>query len=132
MRETTAPTTANTAGVKAQFYEDLVAQYATALADNAQLREKVSTLQDHADHLETALRNSRQIGTAIGILMAGQKITAARAFDLMKAASQATQRKIRAVALDVVETGMLEPVPEPGHRTHDRSSPMFRCDAAAG
>lgn len=95
MRETTASTTANNLVIRAQLYEDLVAECATAFADNAHLREKVRTLRDRADHLEIALQCSRQIGTAIGILMASQKITAVRAFDLMRAASQATQRKKR-------------------------------------
>jgi AmiR/NasT family two-component response regulator len=57
--------------------------------------------------LRVALQNSRDIGTAIGILMSLHKISADAAFDLLRAVSQRTNRKVRDLALEVVETGTL-------------------------
>ena len=60
-----------------------------------------------AEMLRVALRHSRDIGTAIGILMSRHKITADAAFDLLRAASQRTNRKVRDLAVAVVDTGAL-------------------------
>ncbi len=61
-----------------------------------------------AANLEQALENSRNIGTALGILMASQKITQQQAFDLLRVVSQQTHRKVHQLALDVIDTGTLE------------------------
>lgn len=67
---------------------------------------------DRAVHLEHALTTSRQIGTAIGILMNVHKVTADHAFDLLRASSQHLHRKLADVAVEVTETGEL---PERDH-----------------
>ena len=59
------------------------------------------------ENLETALETSRQIGVAIGILMARQLVTYERAFAQLVEASQYLNRKVRDVAVDVRETGQL-------------------------
>jgi PAS domain-containing protein len=58
-------------------------------------------------NLQVALASNRRIGTAIGILMAHQRITDAAAFELLREASQRTHRKLRDIAEDVVLTGTL-------------------------
>jgi hypothetical protein len=58
-------------------------------------------------NLEEALATNREIGQAIGILMATDHLTAEQVFDLLRAASQRTHRKLRDIAADVVETGAL-------------------------
>lgn len=58
-------------------------------------------------NMEAALATCRRIGIALGIIMAGQKITEQQAFDLLRVASQHTHRKLREVADDVVLTGTL-------------------------
>ncbi|MFD2081799.1 GAF and ANTAR domain-containing protein [Actinopolymorpha cephalotaxi] len=63
--------------------------------------------RDRARHLEQALSSNRDIGIAIGVLMATYKITRDRAFDMLKAVSQHTNRKMRDLATEVAETGML-------------------------
>jgi ANTAR domain/GAF domain len=68
--------------------------------------------RDKAINLERALESSREIGTAVGILMARQLCTYDQAFDMLRAASQHTQRKLRDIARDVRETGAL-PGPNP-------------------
>jgi AmiR/NasT family two-component response regulator len=57
--------------------------------------------------LRIALQNSRDIGTALGILMNRHKITRDTAFDLLRSASQRSNRKVRDLAHEVIETGTL-------------------------
>lgn len=60
--------------------------------------------------LGAALNSSRQIGTAVGILMARHRITSVRAFQLLTAASQRLNRKVRDIAAEVELTGQLPDV----------------------
>jgi hypothetical protein len=62
---------------------------------------------DENQHLRTALDSNRDIGVAMGILMATQLVTKQQAFDVLRIASQHSHRKLRDVALDVIETGAL-------------------------
>lgn len=59
-------------------------------------------------YLEKALSTSREIGTAIGILMTSSKLTREQAFGLLRVASQDSNRRLRDVAVEVVDTGTLE------------------------
>lgn len=68
-------------------------------------------LRNQVDNLERALASNRDIGTAIGVLMAQHKITRTQAFDLLRIASQNTNRKLREVAQDVIETGTVDITP---------------------
>jgi AmiR/NasT family two-component response regulator len=58
-------------------------------------------------NLHIALNTCRRIGTATGILMATRQITEDAAFELLRATSLTTHRKIRDLADDVVLTGTL-------------------------
>jgi hypothetical protein len=69
--------------------------------------------QDKIMNLERALESSREIGTAIGILMARELCTADQAFDMLRLASQHTHRKLRDIAAQVKDTGAL-----PGTSAH--------------
>jgi ANTAR domain-containing protein/GAF domain-containing protein len=70
----------------------------------------VSALQrgETAAHLARALASNREIGVAMGVLMAQHKISRAQAFDLLRITSQHTHRKLSDVATDVADTGTLE------------------------
>ena len=68
-------------------------------------------LRDRAYNLERALASNRDIGTAIGVLMAQHKLTREQAFDLLRIASQNTNRKLRDVAQDVIDTGTVDVTP---------------------
>jgi DNA-binding response OmpR family regulator/two-component sensor histidine kinase len=82
----------------------------------SRLREyAISQAEDRSANLEKALSSNRQIGTAIGILMALHKTTADTAFTLLRTASQHTHRKLYDVAEEVNSTGAL-PTTRDSHR----------------
>jgi hypothetical protein len=58
-----------------------------------------------ADNLRQALVTRELIGQAQGILMERERITAEQAFEILRAASQNLNTKLREVAQDLVETG---------------------------
>ena len=60
-----------------------------------------------AEQIRAGLDSNRVIGTAIGILMATYRLTAAAAFRLLVAASQHSNRKLRDIAADVTTTHRL-------------------------
>ncbi len=62
---------------------------------------------DRARNLERALVSNREIGVAIGVLMHEHRLTQAQAFDVLRAASQDSNRKLADIAMDVVDTGTL-------------------------
>ena len=61
-----------------------------------------------AENLHRALDSNRDIGAAMGILMARHQLTSDQAFDLLRRTSQRAHRKIVSIAADVIETGELE------------------------
>jgi hypothetical protein len=79
----------------------LLVEHAISLVQREQLAAKV-------DNLQRALSSNREIGAAMGILMARHKLTSDQAFDLLRRTSQRAHRKIVAIAADVIQTGALE------------------------
>lgn len=75
------------------------------LASYAALALWGGTMREHADSVARALDASRDIGAAMGILIERFKITRDDAFGLLAAASQASNRKLRDVATELVDTG---------------------------
>lgn len=67
--------------------------------------------KERVEHLERALRSSRLIGAALGIVMANHKVDETRAFAILSRASQDSNRKLALLAEDVVRTGTLDPLP---------------------
>jgi hypothetical protein len=68
--------------------------------------------QDQAIQLGRAVESNREIGVAMGILMAGKRQTQEQAFTDLRIASQHLHRKLRDIAAEVIYTGALpeEPV----------------------
>ncbi|HEY0167928.1 MAG TPA: GAF and ANTAR domain-containing protein [Jatrophihabitans sp.] len=86
--------------------DDLATHCAIALAKAAE--------REQNQHLRAALESNRDIGIAIGILMATKLVTKQQAFDALRITSQHTHRKLHLVALEVAETGELpqfQPLP---------------------
>lgn len=66
-----------------------------------------------AGELQQALGSAREIGIAIGILMASRKLTRSDAFEVLRDESQRANRKLRDLAAYVAETGTF-----PSHGGH--------------
>jgi AmiR/NasT family two-component response regulator len=68
-------------------------------------------LTSEVENLKAALHNSRRIGIALGIIVERDRITIDQAFEVLREASQRTNRKLRDLADDVIESGVI-PHPE--------------------
>ena len=83
---------------------------------------------DTTNHLTRALETNREIGVAMGILMANGKLTNQQAFDQLRTASQNLNRKLHDIAADVALTGQLprsrskRPSAEPSRRSGRHAS----------
>jgi ANTAR domain/GAF domain len=99
------------AHMPAAFSDDDVTT-GTVFAAQASSLVALHSAQDRAANLENALDSNREIGAAIGVLMAHHKITQQRAFTLLRQASQNLHIKLREVAAEVVDTGTLPDLPE--------------------
>ena len=71
----------------------------------AELQSEGLLGRERAAHLETALRSSRKIGAAMGIIMAGRAVSEEEAFLILRQTSQHTNVKLRELAESVVLTG---------------------------
>ncbi len=80
---------------------------ATAFAELAALAIDRAELRTTTQNLREALASNRMIGAATGILMARHHVTYEVAFDLLRSASQRSNRKLSDVADDVFLTGDL-------------------------
>jgi hypothetical protein len=80
------------------------------LATHGALAVASAIARERADNLERALLNSREIGIAIGVLMARHKVTREQGFDLLRIASQQSNRKLSDIATEVADTGALLPM----------------------
>lgn len=80
---------------------------AAVLAAHAAVAITTSRTRERAEHLEQALDSNREIGIAIGILMARGRHTREQAFDALRHASQRLHVKLRDVASAVADTGEL-------------------------
>jgi hypothetical protein len=96
---------------EAGAFSDLDRGIGAIFATLASLALQHSIEAQKSAHLLTALESSRQIGMAMGILMSSKLLTADQAFDQLRTASQHLHRRVRDVAEEVMETGVLPPVP---------------------
>jgi hypothetical protein len=71
-------------------------------------QRNTDTLSEKVANLEQALASNRDIGVAMGILSAHHSIRPDEAFELLRVASQHTNRKLRELAAEVIQTGELE------------------------
>jgi hypothetical protein len=94
----------------------LLAERAVAMIRQQRLSEALAQELDKSHNLTEALATNRQIGQAIGILMASYKLTSQQSFDLLRGVSQHTHRKLRDVADEVNQTGTLLTGPTPKTR----------------
>jgi AmiR/NasT family two-component response regulator len=62
---------------------------------------------NRAVNLQRALQSNREIGVAMGILMQRNQFTRQQAFDVLRVASQSSNRKLADIASEVADTGTL-------------------------
>lgn len=87
------------------FFTPKLADRAGIFADHAAIALARSAEHAEAGNLRVALSSSREIGIAIGIVMATHRVSEQHAFDMLRTASQHTHRKLRDVAAEVALTG---------------------------
>jgi hypothetical protein len=88
------------------------------LATHGALAVGQTVARAKADNLTVALKTSREIGMAMGILMEKYKITRDESFDLLRMASQALHQKLADIACLVADTGELPALPRRATARH--------------
>jgi hypothetical protein len=99
---------------RVKAFDELDVRVGSILATFAALAVEVELHEQDSNNLEAALRTNRQIGMAIGIVMATEKVTESDAFQLLRTASNHLNRKLVDIAEHVQLTGSV-PAP-PAHR----------------
>jgi GAF domain-containing protein len=76
------------------------------LASHCALLVTSALAESRATHLLRALQSNREIGVAVGVLMARYGLTREQAFDLLRIGSQRSNRKLAELAAEVADTGL--------------------------
>ena len=88
-------------------FDDLAVRQGTMLATQASLLVTAHLASDEAVNLARALESNREIGVAMGVLMAKHNVTREQAFGLLRVASQDSNRRLHDLAAEVADTGEL-------------------------
>jgi ANTAR domain/GAF domain len=103
----------NLYATKPDAFDDVDETMLGLVATHGALAISAAQQRRRADGVTAALQSNREIGAAIVVLMARLLITREQAFDLMRIASQRSNRKLREIAADVLETGTLALLEQP-------------------
>lgn len=76
------------------------------LASHCALLVTAEAASSKAENLLRGLESNREIGVAVGVLMARYRLTRQQAFDVLRVASQNTNRKLVDIAVEVGDTGV--------------------------
>ncbi len=87
------------------FIARLLVERAIANVEQARLAESATQHKNEADNLRVALTTNRDIGVAVGIVMVNHALDRDEAFALLSRASQSSNRKLHAIALEVARIG---------------------------
>lgn len=93
-------------------FDDVAIGLAALYAPIAALAVERTLRTQDADELAAALSSSRQIGTAVGIIMGRRLVTAEEAMAILRRSSQHLNRKLRDIAAEVAETGEMPRGPD--------------------
>lgn len=96
---------------KPAAFDDTSETVAVLLATHGSLAVGRASARHDAHNLLVALKSSRDIGIAMGIVMAMHKVNRDQAFDLLRIVSQRTHRKVAELATEVAYTGALPDIP---------------------
>lgn len=94
------------------------------LATHGSLAVGKAAAQSKARNLLRALETSREIGMAMGIIMATEQLSREQAFDLLRVASQRSHCKLADIAAQITETGVLPEHAGEGHQGKARTGPF--------
>jgi|SRR5579875_346524 len=102
------PAALNLYSTKPEAFDEIAQM--TGLAAATYGAELITSRRRHIEvaQLKQAVRTNRDIGAAIGVVMARYNATRDQAFDLLRMASQNSHRKLVDVAADVLDTGIVE------------------------
>ncbi len=100
------------------LYSDKVGAFSTTavgigslLATHGAVAIAAEVNRDKVVNLEHALQTNREIGVAMGVLMARYRLTRGQAIDLLRITSQRTNRKLHDIAVEVGDTGIFRNMP---------------------
>ena len=88
-------------------YDDVAVGTGLVLATHASSVVGEMLAHDRAENLMRALESNREIGVAMGVLMQRHQFTREQAFDVLRVASQDSNRKLVDIAGEVADTGVL-------------------------
>ncbi|HET6968620.1 MAG TPA: GAF and ANTAR domain-containing protein [Ornithinibacter sp.] len=105
-------------------FDDAAVHLGVLLAAHGALLVTALMARDAAADLAAALQSNREVGMAMGVLMHRHRLTRDEAFDVLRVASQDSDRSLVEVATDVVDTGDLVGLRLPlgGHEAADGAS----------
>lgn len=95
----------NVFSTKADAFTEADVDRARLLATHCALLVTAMQARDKADSLVEALQSNREIGIAVGVLMASRGLTREQAFDVLRYVTQTSDRDLRDVAAEVAQTG---------------------------
>lgn len=81
---------------------------AAVVAALGEVALEAADVSERASNLEAALRSSREIGAAVGILVERHRLTRDEAFDVLRSASNRANRKLVDIASVLVRTGEID------------------------
>jgi transcriptional regulator with GAF, ATPase, and Fis domain len=83
-------------------FTDASTEVAVILASFASVAVSGAAQSERADQLQAGLETNREIGVAVGLLMATHRISSDEAFAILSSASQRLNRKLRDIAAGIV------------------------------
>lgn len=98
----------NLYSTEADAFDDDSETIGMLLATHGALAVAAARANEKADHLTKALQSNREIGVAMGILMKLHHLTRTGAFDLLRIASQNSNRKLIDIATEVADQGTID------------------------
>jgi len=89
----------------------LLVDEAILVLTRERLQQELAEEREHAANLEQALASNREIGMALGFVMASQGCDAQTAFERLRSISQRTNVKLRDIAAEVVRSATAPAAP---------------------
>jgi hypothetical protein len=98
------------------------------LATHGALAVTAARSKEMAGNLSKALESNREIGVAVGILMSKHQLSRVEAFDLLRIASQNTNRRLVTIATEVADSDELDLA---NHYLRDKPELRDKSDSAS-